>query len=222
MPFPRPSPARLPSRLDHVQRRVSCALALTIWLAAAPAQAAPAKDELDSWLADKGLFVQLDQVRQNVSVKASELVVHAMGFLGVPYRLGGSSIETGFDCSGFVKAVYEQTLGLVLPRKAEQQAAATENIDKKDLQPGDLVFFNTLHRAFSHVGIYVGNNRFIHSPKPGAEVRVESMAGAYWDRRFDGARRVSPEAGAAVKSALSAAESGAASAPAPSGPAAKR
>lgn len=184
-------------------RPVAAALAAWICLASVPAHAAP-KDELDSWIADKGLMVQLDQVRQNVSTKASDLVVHAMGFLGVPYRLGGSSIDTGFDCSGFVKAVYEQTLGLVLPRRADQQAAATENIDKKDLQPGDLVFFNTLHRAFSHVGIYVGNNRFIHSPRPGAEVRVESMAGAYWDRRFDGARRVSPDAAEAAKSALSA------------------
>lgn len=189
-------------------RQVLAAVAVAGGMALTPAHAAP-KDELDTWLADKGLLVQLDQVRQNVSqvsTKASELVVHAMGFLGVPYRLGGSSIDTGFDCSGFVKAVYEQTLGLALPRRAEQQAAATENIDKKDLQPGDLVFFNTLRRTFSHVGIYVGNNRFIHSPKPGAEVRVENMDVSYWSRRFDGARRVSPEAGAAVQAALSAAE----------------
>lgn len=211
---PRSLISRQPARPS--ERPVAAwALALVAGLVCGAAQAGP-KDELDTWLADKGLLGQLEQVRQNMSVKASDLVVHAMGFLGVPYRLGGSSIETGFDCSGFVKAVYEQTLGLVLPRKAEQQAAATENIDKKDLQPGDLVFFNTLHRAFSHVGIYVGNNRFIHSPKPGAEVRVENMGGAYWDRRFDGARRVSPDAGEAVKSALSASESGAALAPAPS------
>lgn len=184
--------------------RLGAALAVTA--ASLQAHAAPAKDELDSWIADKGLIVQLDQVRQSVSTKASELVVHAMGFLGVPYRLGGNSIETGFDCSGFVKAVYEQTLGLVLPRRADQQAAATQNIDKKDLQPGDLVFFNTLHRAFSHVGIYVGSNRFIHSPRPGAEVRVENMTASYWNRRFDGARRVSAEAGPAVNVALSNAE----------------
>ena len=186
------------------------ALALAACMTTVPAHAAP-KDELDTWLADKGLLVQLEQVRQNVSnvsTRASDLVVHAMGFLGVPYRLGGSSIDTGFDCSGFVKAVYEQTLGLALPRRAEQQAAATENIDKKDLQPGDLVFFNTLRRTFSHVGIYVGNNRFIHSPKPGAEVRVENMDVSYWNRRFDGARRVSAEASEAVKSAVMAGEIG--------------
>jgi cell wall-associated NlpC family hydrolase len=89
-----------------------------------------------------------------------------------------------------VRAMYEQTIGLLLPRRAAEQAAATEAIDKKDLQPGDLVFFNTLKRAFSHVGIYVGEGKFIHSPKPGAQVRVEDMGQSYWKRRFNGARRV--------------------------------
>ena len=157
----------------------------------APAQAAPSIDELDSWLANKGLLSQMTQASQSVTNKASELVVHAMGFLGVPYQRGGGSVETGFDCSGFVKAIFEQTIGLALPRKAEQQAADTQRIDKKELVPGDLVFFNTMHRAYSHVGIYVGDGKFIHSPKPGAEVRIESMGAAYWNRRFDGARRVS-------------------------------
>ena len=116
-----------------------------------------------------------------------------MGFLGVPYRRGGNTAETGFDCSGFVRAMYGQTIGLILPRRANEQAAATQTIDREDLQPGDLVFFNTLRRAFSHVGIYVGEGKFIHAPKPGAEVRVESMGGRYWQTRFDGARRVSPQ-----------------------------
>jgi cell wall-associated NlpC family hydrolase len=139
-------------------------------------------------------------VRQTVGVKASELVITAMGFLGAPYRRGGNTLESGFDCSGFVKAMYEQTVGLILPRKASQQAAATQKIERADLQPGDLVFFNTMRHAFSHVGIYIGEGNFIHSPKPGARVRVESMAATYWNRRFDGARRVAaaaPEATAA-------------------------
>jgi cell wall-associated NlpC family hydrolase len=86
--------------------------------------------------------------------------------------------------------MYEQTVGLILPRRAEQQAATTQKIERSELQPGDLVFFNTMRRAFSHVGIYVGEGKFIHSPKPGAEVRVEDMGVSYWNRRFDGARRV--------------------------------
>ena len=166
---------------------LACLMAINSGVQAAPGQNA---DEMNTFLADKGLLTQIEQVRQTVSHKASELVVNAMGFLGVPYKRGGNTAETGFDCSGFVKAIYEQSIGLILPRRAEQQAAATQNIDRNDLQPGDLVFFNTLKRAFSHVGIYVGDGKFIHSPKPGAEVRVESMRVAYWNRRFDGARRV--------------------------------
>jgi cell wall-associated NlpC family hydrolase len=161
-------------------------------LLAASAQAAPSNsgDDMDKLMADKGFLTQIDQVRQSVTLKASELVVNAMGFLGVPYKRGGNNAETGFDCSGFVRAIYQQSVGLLLPRRAEEQAAATQSIEKSELQPGDLVFFNTLKRTFSHVGIYVGNNKFIHSPKPGAEVRVESMGISYWQTRFNGARRV--------------------------------
>ncbi|MES2910687.1 MAG: C40 family peptidase [Pseudomonadota bacterium] len=160
---------------------------------------------MDKLLADKGLMAHIERAGQTVSNKASELVVNAMGFLGVPYRRGGNSADTGFDCSGFVRAIYEQSIGLILPRKAEQQAAATQNIERNELQPGDLVFFNTMRRAFSHVGIYVGEGKFIHSPKPGAEVRVESMSVAYWNRRFDGARRVSGQDGQSAQARASAA-----------------
>jgi cell wall-associated NlpC family hydrolase len=179
-------------------------LSLALLLAATGVQAAPpafAEDDVGRFMAEKRLFDRIGEVRatvgdrvsagaSHVAQRASELVVTAMGFLGVPYRRGGNSVDTGFDCSGFVKAMYEQTVGLVLPRRAEEQAAATQKIDKQDLQPGDLVFFNTLRRTFSHVGIYIGDNKFIHSPRPGAEVRVEDMGLSYWTRRFDGARRV--------------------------------
>ena len=170
-------------------------LALLLAIAAActfSAYAAPASssDEIDKLIAERGLLSKIGHVRQNVSQKASELVVNAMGFLGVPYKWGGTDADTGFDCSGFVVSVYQQSIGLLLPRKSEQQAAATQKIDQTDLQPGDLVFFNTMRRTFSHVGIYVGNGKFIHAPKAGAEVRVESMGGSYWQRRFNGARRV--------------------------------
>jgi cell wall-associated NlpC family hydrolase len=133
---------------------------------------------------------QLQQTGQTVSTRASKLVGDALGFLGVPYRRGGTSAETGFDCSGFVKTVYEDAVGLVLPRQAAQQAADSEKIARADLKPGDLVFFNTMRRTFSHVGIYIGDGKFVHSPKPGEEVRVESLSVAYWTRRFTGARRV--------------------------------
>jgi cell wall-associated NlpC family hydrolase len=166
---------------------------LALLAAATGVQAAPSTppdDDVQRFMADKGLLSRLGQVRDRLADTTSELVVTSMGFLGVPYRRGGNNADTGFDCSGFVRAMYEQTVGLVLPRRANEQAAATQAIDKQDLKPGDLVFFNTMRRAFSHVGIYVGNGKFIHSPKPGAEVRVEDMGGSYWQRRFDGARRV--------------------------------
>ncbi|MFM8609480.1 MAG: C40 family peptidase [Burkholderiaceae bacterium] len=169
-----------------------CAAVLAVALACATgAHAAPAQDDdLSRLLAERGLISRIEQVGQTVADRASDLVVHAMTFWGVPYRRGGNTPEGGFDCSGFVRAIYEQTLGLVLPRSAHEQAAATDRIERSDLQPGDLVFFNTMRRAFSHVGIYVGNGKFIHAPRPGGAVRVEDMGASYWARRFDGARRV--------------------------------
>lgn len=151
-------------------------------------------DALTELLASKGLVQRLEGMRQQMSQRASDLVVTAMGFLGVPYVRGGNSAETGFDCSGFVRAMYEQTVGLVLPRRAAEQAQATETISREELKPGDLVFFNTMRRAFSHVGIYVGDGKFIHSPRSGAQVRVEDMRTAYWHARFNGARRVTATA----------------------------
>ena len=165
--------------------------ALLALLLALPAAAAPsADDDMGRFLTEKGLLERIGQAGLTVRDRTSELVLNAMSFLGVPYRRGGNSVETGFDCSGFVRAIYEQTVGLVLPRKADDQAAVTQVIERQELQPGDLVFFNTMRRAFSHVGIYVGEGKFIHSPKPGQQVRVEDMSGSYWQRRFDGARRV--------------------------------
>ena len=173
-------------------------LILVVFLWAGVVQAAPsthATDDIEKFLADRGLLSQMEQLRQRVSQQASDLVVNAMGVLGVPYRRGGNTAESGFDCSGFVRAMYEQTVGLVLPRRARDQAAATETIERQDLQPGDLVFFNTMRAKFSHVGIYLGDNKFIHSPKPGEQVRIDDMRQAYWDRRFNGARRVKETAG---------------------------
>ncbi len=147
-------------------------------------------DALDLFLARKGILDQGSGAGQTQRGGAANMVSHAIGFLGVPYRLGGNDFESGFDCSGFVRAIVAQTIGLLLPRQAEQQAAASNEISASELQPGDLVFFNTLERAYSHVGIYLGAGRFIHSPKPGAQIRVEDMSKTYWTQRFNGARRV--------------------------------
>jgi cell wall-associated NlpC family hydrolase len=167
-------------------------LSLSVSAHAAPSQAQ--FDDMDALLAEKGLAQRLgSQIQQAGNVvgnAASELVLNAMGFLGVPYKFGGNSAETGFDCSGFVRAVFEESVGKVLPRRADEQAAATQPIERTELKPGDLVFFNTMRRAFSHVGIYVGDGKFIHSPRAGSTVRLEDMRKSYWETRFNGARRV--------------------------------
>ena len=158
----------------------------------------PAIDPVARFLIDKGLLnasaASLPGESAFVSRlrdRASDMVLTAMNFLGVPYRRGGNSAEQGFDCSGFTRHVFESSLGLLLPRRADEQAttAGLLNIKRNELKPGDLVFFNTLRRTFSHVGIYVGEGRFIHAPRPGGEVRVEDMGTTYWSTRFTGARR---------------------------------
>lgn len=179
----------------------SACLALTVHAAPVDMQVHPSQgqgDEMQNLLVSKGLLSQLggqivqvgQTVTQSVTERTSDLVSTAIGFLGIPYRRGGNSIEAGFDCSGFVRAIFKETIGLVLPRSADQQANATQTIDKNDLKPGDLVFFNTMKRTFSHVGIYLGEGKFIHSPRSGAHVRIEDMRIPYWNVRFDGARRV--------------------------------
>ena len=124
------------------------------------------------------------------ATNAQELVVRALSFVGVNYRRGGESPETGFDCSGLVRHVFRESLGLVLPRTSRDISRVGETIHREALQPGDLVFFNTLRHGFSHVGIYLGEHRFVHAPASGGEVRVEDMRLNYWSKRFNGARRI--------------------------------
>ena len=141
-----------------------------------------------------GAHLQGSPLVQQVRDKASELVLASMNFLGVRYRRGGDNAEHGFDCSGFTRYVFEHSIGLVLPRRSDEQAqtAGLAAVKREELRPGDLVFFNTMRRAFSHVGIYIGEGKFIHAPRSGGAVRIESMQKRYWANRFNGARRVDP------------------------------
>ena len=124
-----------------------------------------------------------------------DIPMYAVSLVGSPYRLGGISPETGLDCSGFVGHVFKQAVGVVLPRDSHAISETTQPLAQSELQPGDLVFFNTLNRAFSHVGIYLGDDRFVHatSSRTGA-VMVSNLNDRYWRERFDGARRVVPPA----------------------------
>jgi cell wall-associated NlpC family hydrolase len=117
--------------------------------------------------------------------------MRALGLIGIRYKYGGNTPESGLDCSGLVRYVFKQTWGADLPRTAEEISRVGTKVDSHDLRPGDLVFYNTLRRGFSHVGIYLGDNKFIHSPSAGSAIRVESMDLAYWKKRFNGARRIS-------------------------------
>lgn len=143
---------------------------------AGPVEAAPAdgeKSQSGAALSPEALFV-------------------ALAALGTDYRRGGKAIATGFDCSGLVAHVYAQAYGLKLPHNARAQSERGMPVPVESLAIGDLVFYNTLGQPFSHVGIYVGDGRFLHAPKPGAVVRTESMRSSYWTKRFNGARRPGP------------------------------
>ncbi|HEY1128636.1 MAG TPA: C40 family peptidase [Roseateles sp.] len=176
-------------------------------VAAQPAMAAkhgPTQDAVSRFLSERGLLnggaepSGSSRLLASVRDTASELVLSAMNFLGVRYKLGGNSVENGFDCSGFTRHIFEMSVGLVLPRRADEQArdSSLAAIRRDELKPGDLVFFNTMRRTFSHVGIYVGEGKFIHAPRTGSAVRVEDMRDSYWAKRFTGARRADLKAAA--------------------------
>jgi cell wall-associated NlpC family hydrolase len=133
-------------------------------------------------------------------VAAGEVPLYAVSLVGSPYRLGGTSPESGLDCSGFVGHVFREAAGITLPRDSRAISEAAEPLAREELQPGDLVFFNTLNRPFSHVGIYLGDDRFVHasSSRTGSVV-VSRLNDRYWRERFDGARRVA--AGGGVEAA---------------------
>jgi cell wall-associated NlpC family hydrolase len=131
-------------------------------------------------------------VQLPMRAERSEALLQALLALGLDYRHGGDSPATGFDCSGLVAHVYQQAWGIQLPHSTAAQSQTGVAVSLADLQPGDLVFYDTLKRPYSHVGIYLGDGKFVHAPKSGAKVRVESVRSAYWVQRYNGARRIEP------------------------------
>lgn len=184
-------------------RRLRCAATLAGLLAMAapwPAHAGPVDEQ-------KGAMARLHDIRD----KAGEFTMQALSLIGIRYKYGGNEPDTGLDCSGLVRFAYKEATGKELPRTAREISQVGDKVNRDDLKPGDLVFYNTLRRGFSHVGIYLGDNKFIHAPSSGGEVRVESMDLAYWKKRFMGARRIDNDAatsdnasGAAASSSASA------------------
>jgi cell wall-associated NlpC family hydrolase len=131
-------------------------------------------------------------VADSVKEKAQPLL-KALSMIGTPYKFGGSNPAKGLDCSGFVKTVYKESADISLPRSAAEMSKQGEKVAKSELQPGDLVFFNTRKKPNSHVGIYAGDGTFIHaSSSRTKEVTISRIGEKYWAKRFNGARRILP------------------------------
>jgi cell wall-associated NlpC family hydrolase len=160
---------------------------LVIGIAFSQLTNAQSTEELNTVVTPKQSFY--GKVAGSVSDSTSTLINNAMQLIGVRYRWG-EKVQTGFDASAFVKYVFKDNLGFLFPSKTDEISKVGLQISRDNLKPGDLVFFNTLQRENSHVGIYVGENKFIHAPARGSGVRVDDMTTMYWDKRFDGARRV--------------------------------
>jgi len=139
-------------------------------------------------LIDAGTTGQVE-IPADVDGRVQTLLKRALALLGTPYRWGGSSTE-GFDCSGLVGYVFRSALGIELPRVSRQMAHSGEQVERAALSAGDLVFFSRRGRRVDHVGIYLGNGRFVHAPRTGKDVMVSSLTEGYWSRKFTQARRV--------------------------------
>ena len=124
----------------------------------------------------------------NYSETGIEVTLFALGLIDTGYRFGGKNPEAGLDCSGMVSYIYGQAAGLRVQGSAADIARNSRTIPRDELRPGDLVFFNTLNRSFSHVGIYIGDRRFIHAPSKNGKVRIDHLSDRYYAQRFEAAR----------------------------------
>ena len=126
--------------------------------------------------------------RAAYSETGQEVTLFALGLIDTGYRFGGKNPEAGLDCSGMVAYIYNRAAGLKVAGSAADIARKGRPIDRRDLRPGDLVFFNTRNAPFSHVGLYIGDERFIHAPSTNGRVRIDHMNARYYAQRFEAAR----------------------------------
>ena len=172
------------SRRGSRQPRLLLALAATAVLVSAPlahAEQTPAK---------RTLAASASAAAGKVWSGAQDVAIYALGMVGVDYRFGGNTPEIGLDCSGLVRYVFQEVTGVTLPRTSKEMSSLGATVAAADLRPGDLVFFNTRRFQFSHVGIYLGDSRFIHAPSSGSEVEIAKLSESYWQKHFNGARRL--------------------------------
>lgn len=130
------------------------------------------------------------QAEKPADGKINRVINQALDMIGIDYKYGSAQPETGLDCSGLVKYVFEQSLNVVMPHNALAMSRIGDKIARTELKPGDLVFFNTLRRSFSHVGIYIGDGKFVHAPRTGKKVQVVDLNDRYWSKHYEGARRI--------------------------------
>ena len=171
-------------------RTYSRLIAVAVVIAALHASVAAAAERA----ADRSLA---EQARASLAAAATRVVdgtrdvgMFALSLVGIDYRYGGDTPERGLDCSGLIRYVFQEVTGVTLPRTSKELSRIGRDVRAADLAPGDLVFFNTRRFAFSHVGIYLGDDRFIHAPSRGGEVGVASLSSEYWRKRYNGARRL--------------------------------
>lgn len=193
LPNCRPPGARKSAWCSPRLGRPAAVLVVTFGLLTLPVMAAPASTEP---AADKPAapILRAEKTLREFGGKArdaaSEITSYALSLIGVDYKFGGNTPDQGLDCSGLIRYVFQQATGISLPRTAREQARVGQSVAIDKLQPGDLVFFNTRRFQFSHVGLYVGDNRFIHAPSRGGSVEVVNLDQRYWQKAFNGARRV--------------------------------
>lgn len=161
--------------------RSSKLLSLAIFLSLLAACSSPARRE-------PVVPSTIPQASRPAVPQGNEVVLYALGLIDTGYRFGGKNPEAGLDCSGMVSYIYEQALGLAIKGSAADIARRGKSVSRSDLRPGDLVFFNTRNAAFSHVGIYIGDERFVHAPSSNGRVRIDRLNERYYAQRFEAAR----------------------------------
>ncbi len=181
MPSLIPPPCRRATGRTRVVRRAALASAVAVALAGASlAQAAE----------HRSLRTAATEAASHVWTSAQDIAVYALSLIGVKYKFGGNTPASGLDCSGLVRYVFQEVTGVTLPRTSREMSGVGTKVKRDDLVPGDLVFFNTRRFPNSHVGIYLGDGRFIHAPSRGGDVEIATLDATYWRKRFDGARRL--------------------------------
>ena len=154
---------------------------------------APASNKAQSAVATEAAITISSETQTESLSQGMSIVSEASKYMGIPYRWGGTSPLTGFDCSGFVQFVFRHTLNIKLPRMPVDMSRLGSRVSREELAPGDLVFFNTRGGKFTHVGIYVNDAQFIHAPMPGTRVTMSRMDSTYYRHRFTYAVRIPTE-----------------------------